>query len=664
MPFSHFSLRRTKKSRNFLLALMTLVIGLSLPNYLWKTSALASATNRVDFSTQLEQAVPVTNTNDTGAGSLRQAILDANSSPGTQTIAFNIPGAGVQTIAPTSALPTITDPVIIDGTTQPGFAGSPLIELNGANAGADVNGLVLDAGSSTIRGLVINRFAARSFGSPNTPTGIVLQGNGGNNMIEGNFIGTDATGTVALANGAGVHIRARSSNNVIGGVTIGARNLISGNGGTGIVIGGDPNFNNTTGNQVRGNFIGTDVTGTRALGNTGGGVSIVAMSNNTIGGTTTGARNVISANGGDGISFFGGSGNSIRGNFIGTQMDGVNPLGNNRDGVSIGSVTGNSTVGGTESGAGNVIAFNSRNGVIVLQDIFSNAILSNSIFSNGSLGIRLDINGPDSARRQIPPVITSAISANGTTTIQGTLRSAPNAAYNLQFFSNNACDPSGAGEGQTFIGSATTTTDGNGSASFNSTLTGGLSPGQVVTATATDPTGNTSQFSVCRQAIVPPRYTISGQILEGTNGLGGVTVTLSGTQSATTMTDANGNYSFGNLTDGGSVTVTPSRAFYIFTPESRSVSIDGDRSGINFTATLQTYNISGRVTTNGGGLSSVTVALNGGGVTRTATTDANGSYSFANLPGGSRLHGDARKNEFHLLARESKFHSLQPPDGG
>lgn len=132
----------------------------------------------------------VTNTNDAGAGSLRQAILNANASAGTDLIDFNIPGTGPHTIQPNSALPTITDPVVIDGTTEPDFAGTPIIELDGTNAG-EVDGLVITAGNSTVRGLVINRFLEAN--------GIFLQTNGGN-VIEGNFIGTDVTGTTVLPN--------------------------------------------------------------------------------------------------------------------------------------------------------------------------------------------------------------------------------------------------------------------------------------------------------------------------------------------------------------------------------------------------------------------------------------------------------------------------------
>ena len=127
-----------------------------------------------------------TNAND-GAGSLRQAILDSNANTGADSIEFSIGGGGVQTIALTSALPAVTDPVEIDGTTQPGFAGSPVIVLNGRAAGFNVNGLTISAGNSTVRGLVINSFP---FGN-----GIVLQTNGGNHIV-GNYIGVDVTGTI------------------------------------------------------------------------------------------------------------------------------------------------------------------------------------------------------------------------------------------------------------------------------------------------------------------------------------------------------------------------------------------------------------------------------------------------------------------------------------
>jgi FG-GAP-like repeat len=183
----------------------------------------------------------VSNPNDAGPGSLRAAITLANSNSGLDLIDFNISPGGPQTITPLSALPTITDPVTIDGTTQPGFGGTPIIELNGSSVPPGTNGLLITAGSSTVRGLVINRF-------PGNSDAIELQTNGGN-IIEGNFLGTDSSGTLALPNGTGVFING-PPNNTVGGTTSAARNLISGN-GRGIAVLGI----GARGNLVQGNFI-------------------------------------------------------------------------------------------------------------------------------------------------------------------------------------------------------------------------------------------------------------------------------------------------------------------------------------------------------------------------------------------------------------------------
>jgi hypothetical protein len=221
----------------------------------------------------------VTSTVDSGPGSLRQAILDANAHPGADSIVFNIPGSGLHTITPSTALPTISDAVTIDGSTQPGFADSPIIELDGSRAGAGVDGLRITAGSSVVSGLVINRFSS---------DGVELSGNGGS-IVKGCFIGTDATGTVDLGNAfRGLNIA--SSNNTIGGTAAAARNVISGNNNTGIFM-----TAGTTGNLVQGNFIGTNAAGTAAVGN-GTGVATQGQSANfsshTIGGTAPGARNI------------------------------------------------------------------------------------------------------------------------------------------------------------------------------------------------------------------------------------------------------------------------------------------------------------------------------------------------------------------------------------
>ncbi len=181
----------------------------------------------------------VGNTSDSGPGSLRQAILDANADPGTTDhISFSIPGSGVHTITLLSPLPPIASPLVIDGTTQPGYAvGAPLIELNGNGK----TGLVLNGGESTIRGLVINGFSGDA---------IVISSAG--NTIEGNLIGTDPSGTLARPN-TGNGIRITGSSNVVGGTTASARNFIAGNVGDGVLVSGA----SAAGNRILGNYIGS-----------------------------------------------------------------------------------------------------------------------------------------------------------------------------------------------------------------------------------------------------------------------------------------------------------------------------------------------------------------------------------------------------------------------
>ncbi|MCH8814922.1 MAG: hypothetical protein IH957_07470 [Chloroflexi bacterium] len=524
-----------------------------------------------------------------GPCTLRAAIEEANALAGADTINFSI-GTGVQTIAPGSVLPFITDPVTIDGTTQAGFAGTPIIELDGSGAGAGVVGLLITAGNSTVRGLVINRFVGHGIelrtnggnfvqgnyigtdvagtadlgnegngvrilnvpgntiggtaaGAGNVisgnqrdgvsivssaATGNMVQGNyigtdiagtadlgngsngvemndapgntiggtvagagnviSGNangvvivnslataNMVQGNFIGTNAGGTGALGNSSsGVLIAINASNNTIGGTTPAARNIISAN-SKGVSIG-----SGTTGNVVQGNFIGTDVTGTTALGNSTEGVNITAANNNTIGGTTPGAGNVISGNGNIGVIIGGqaSTGNVVQGNLIGTDITGTANLGNFSDGVRIIGEASNNTIGGTTPGAGNIIAFNgattSRHGVVVDGSLglptSGNTIRGNSIHTNALKGIA-NLSGGNT--ELTPPTILAAGSASGTSSCFN---------CDLDVYSDDV------DEGEVFEGS--TTTDGSGDWSFS-----GAVVGPIVTATVTDGSGNTSEFS-------------------------------------------------------------------------------------------------------------------------------------------------------------------------
>ena len=321
--------------------------------------------------------ITVINTNDSGAGSLRQAILDSNFTLlTTDTILFAIPGAGVKTINLTATLPTITAPIIIDGWSQggAGYTGPPLIELNGGNILLGSNGLTISAGDSTVRGVAINRFDAN---------GILLQTNGGN-TIQGNRIGTDPSGLVDLGNG-GSGIRITSSNNTIGGITqtpgTGIGNVISGNDIRGVEI--DGVGSGATQNTVAGNIIGLNASGTAVLANSNDGVLIVSAGNNTVGGDTNGARNVISGNALTGVNLIGGGSNVVAGNFIGTNLAGTAAFGNGTRGVTAGNSS-NCRIGGSTTAARNVISGNSQHAVAL--DGVSNTLVQGNIIGLDATG--------------------------------------------------------------------------------------------------------------------------------------------------------------------------------------------------------------------------------------------------------------------------------------
>ena len=443
-------------------------------------------------------------TSTPGQCTLRAAIQQANASGGANTITFNIPGPGPYTIQPATILPTITDPVTIDGTTQPGFSGTPIIELDGSLTGGSTNGLRLTAGSSTIRGLVINRFPGSA---------IYVSGSSAtSNLIAGNYLGTDITGSLARPNNNGVYITTGAANNTVGGTTAADRNVISGNTSTGV----DINWTATDGNVVRGNYIGVNAAGNAAVPN-GWGVSVSSTArNNTIGGTTAGAANVISGNTNSGVYHTGidSTGNVIEGNFIGTDASGTLAIGNGGYGVDTSGAE--LTVGGTAAGSGNTIANNVGGGVTVwFNGAFGNRILGNSIYANSGLGIDLANDGVttnDSGdgdagpnERQNFPVLTSAVTDGvSTITINATLNSLASTTFRVEFFASGSADPTGYGEGQRYLGFTNATTNGSGNASFSPTLSATVAVGEIVTSTATDPTGNTSEFSAGITATAPP----------------------------------------------------------------------------------------------------------------------------------------------------------------
>jgi len=308
---------------------------------------------------------------------------------------------------------------------------------------------------------------------------------GAGNVIQGNFIGLNPDGITAGKNYEGVRIEGGQP--TIGGVDPAARNVISGN-DSGLVIQGPAA-------AIIGNYIGTDASGTRAVGNgiglKLGGTDIV------VGGTSPSSGNVISGNQYDGIALgysaayhITAAANRavIQGNLIGTTADGVSPLGNGDTGVYF--VRGaDSTIGGVNAAAGNVIAFNGRGVAIASSGTFGSgdSILSNSIYANSNHGIIL---GPQSNNGQSAPAITSSRISNGIATINGTLDSVADTTFIVQFFADSQSLTSSE---QTYLGSKNVTTNGNGHASFVATFA--VSDSNVLfNATATDPSGNTSEF--------------------------------------------------------------------------------------------------------------------------------------------------------------------------
>jgi parallel beta-helix repeat protein len=369
----------------------------------------------------------VTHSNDSGSGSLRQAILDANAHAGADRIEFNII-VGAPFIQPASALPDVSDGVYIDGWTQPGHADDPVV-IDGTYAGQYTDGFHLTADRCTIRGLVIQRFGhagIRAFGtshhliignhlgigadgntaqgnrhgvyiqsgtgciiggttaadrnviSGNLEVGVVIATNAVNNQVLGNYVGLDAAGRAAVPNGTwGIWVTGSSFGTTIGGA--GAGNVIAGNAGHGIWILDSDN------SLVQGNIIGLDHAGSAIVGNGGNGIYFTSGANSLIGGTTHAARNVISGNMGNGILITGGSGDAgtrVQGNYVGTDDTGAQDRGNGGDGILL--IAEGVTIGGLPAGAGNLISGNDGAGVSFFSYAAADTVQGNVIGLNAS----------------------------------------------------------------------------------------------------------------------------------------------------------------------------------------------------------------------------------------------------------------------------------------
>ncbi len=549
--------------------------------------AFRASVQRLEARMMLSMFTVSSTLDDGSAGTLRSAIgqVNADASNQVDTIDFNIStGIGPFTISPSSPLPIITHPVLIDGYSQPGASANSLtnadnaalqIVLNGSAVGGD--GLAIAASNSTVRGLAIDSFsngihllpgssqdivagnfigldasgsspagnsqgvlvdgsaantiggttpADRNLVAANGSQNILLTNNASTNLVAGNFVGLTASGTSTLTSPGNGVVMDDAPDNTVGGTALGAGNVIAGQGGDalqiigpggnvvqGNLIGTDPtgtiplrdgtdglgisNSSNNLiggtapvagntlaagrngifldgaadGNVLQGNFIGTNASGATGLGNTNTGIGVFSSSNNLLGGTVAGAGNVIVFNGDRGILFaFSSNGNAVEGNWIGTDPAGAAGMGNASNGVEFIFGPSNNTVGGTAAGAGNVIANNGGAGVALTSgDVEGDAILSNSIYGNAGTGITL---APGANQSQSAPAPEGAVDFGSGfgTAVTGSLSSTPSTTFTLQFFASPTPDPSGHGQGQIFLGSTTATTDAVGNVEFQANL--------------------------------------------------------------------------------------------------------------------------------------------------------------------------------------------------
>lgn len=540
----------------------------------------------------------VINTNNSGAGSFRQAILDANALAGADTINFSIASFNTpQTINVASALPSLTDATFIDGASQ-GVPGSHNIVLDGNNGNYD--GLVLASGasSSTISGLVI-----RNFGQE----GIQIEANANNNSIRGNYIGQlgsdGLAGPASSGNRTGILVLAGAIGNSLD------NNVISGNDGGGAFEGVGIDINGAASTTVRGNYIGTDASGNVALGNVNAGILVrgPALSNQ-IGGFTPGQANVMAGNplhnvwitdtefvgvfynniglGADGTTVLGNSldgilveGNVNGGNFtgnviagagrngiridgtvtnlfmasnrIGTDAAGTANWGPGQDGVFIGNTS------GTGAGPSNIVfiqgtvAFSGQAGpnyagVRVDANVTgTHPLLFNTIYASSGLGIDIgalgvqanDAGDADAGANDLQnhPLVNSATFANGQISLSISLNSRPSTTYTVDFFGVPAGSSGGGlAEGNVYLGSIDVTTDASGNVAATTALAAGaLLLGDRITATATRNLGGgnyggTSEFSAAATIVdVTPVITSNG---------GGANAAVSVVEGITTVT--------------------------------------------------------------------------------------------------------------------------------
>jgi uncharacterized repeat protein (TIGR01451 family)/CSLREA domain-containing protein len=460
-----------------------------------------------------------------------------------------------------------------------GVANGNIIEGNLIGTGLTGNAVLGASGTGiSAGGLANNTIIGGTTGT--TPGGActgacnVISGNGGGislsndgttagtsvgTMIQGNMIGLGADGTTALGNGNSHNITTSQTGALtIGGTTAAARNVISSAGGTtdGINIFGK-NVPVAQAYVIQGNYIGTDTTGALARGNGRNGITLqdVNLVATQVGGTAAGAGNVISNNASNGISISQTAKSVVQGNFIGVAADGTTAAGNTGAGVIISfpgvgsgpALPNNNTIGATTSGGagGNTIANNAGKGVVLKDQGVNNRISTNSIYANTMLAIDLNADGvtpndhcdADTGVDNLQnfPVLSTAQTTGSSITINGSLDSTANTTFTLEFFSDSP-----GTQARTFLGTTTATTNGACVVSFSPTFAVAVPAGANITATAIDPTGNTSELSAAVTAMAgPPTITKTFTPTSiGVNGTSTLTITLTNSAGAPSYTSA------------------------------------------------------------------------------------------------------------------------------
>ncbi len=309
------------------------------------------------------------------------------------------------------------------------------------------------------------------------------------NFVQGNWIGLDASGAEAISNAnSGVEIFTGAQGNVIGGAVPGAGNIISGNGQRGVAFDGF----GTSGNFVQGNWIGLDASGAVAMPNAFSGVELFSgAQGNMVGGL--GGRNFISGNTLNGVLIDNSAiANVVQGNTIGLNVANSGAVPNFQAGVGMFSSAVSNVIGGTTLGAANLIAGNLGGGLeLYYVNTTNNVLRGNSVFGNNGGGIDLILSANQSASESAPSLASAVVALN--TTIIGTLTSLPGATYQLDYYASPP--PANQAQASTYLGSASATTGAGGTVTFTNSVASAVPIGQTITATATDPSGNTSSLS-------------------------------------------------------------------------------------------------------------------------------------------------------------------------